>query len=106
MYYLTYKVTAHPSGITKEQVPDGEGACHSIIVHSMLYQPDGSFSLLTVGTDGRNDRDVEPNEMFKVWTLMASELADYDQLSPNKREFCKVVFESIADAIKKERARG
>lgn len=98
-YHLTYKITPHPEGIAKEQVPAGDGACDALIVHSLIYPPDGSLSLLTTGTDGRHARDVSPNEMFKVWSLMSKELADNEQLSKNKRELCQIVFETICAAI-------
>src|SRR6266498_1217518 len=98
-YKLTYKLKKHPKGITKEKIPAGFGGCDAVLFCSMLYPPDGSFSVYFIGVDGRKEGKIQENlediEWFKVWTLLASRLANSKTLSPDKKNFCQETFESM-----------
>ena len=65
----------------------------------MLYPPDGSFSLATPSLDGRTGQPVTDEELFKVWTLLASKLSDSMSLGNNKRHLASLVFEMVKTAI-------
>jgi hypothetical protein len=98
-YKLLYKMEKHPEGIAKEKVPAGFGACDAVLFCSMLYPPDGSFSIYFIGVDGRkNGKDMEnleDIEWFKVWSLLASRLASSETLPPDKKNICREAFESV-----------
>jgi hypothetical protein len=98
-YKLTYKLKKHPKGIAKEKIPPGFGGCDAVLFCSMLYPPDGSFSVYFLGMDGRKPgkegEDLEDIEWFKVWTLLASRLANSKTLSVDKKNFCRETFESM-----------
>lgn len=98
-YKLTYKLKKHPKGIDKEKVPDGWGATDAVLFCSMLYPPDGSFSVYFGGLDGRTKgplkEDLQDIEWFKVWMLLANRLAASKTLSPDKKNFCRETFESM-----------
>lgn len=98
-YYITYEMNVHPEGLVKRDIPEGHGAADAVVILSMLYPPDGSFSLAVPSLDGRTHRAVTDNELFKVWTLIASRLADSMTLSANKKEFARLVFEMVRTAI-------
>jgi hypothetical protein len=98
-YKLTYKLKRHPKGITKEKIPEGYGGCDAALFCSMIYPPDGGFSVYFIGVDGRKDGEIEENladiEWFKVWTLLSSRLAASKSLPPDKKNFCRETFESM-----------
>lgn len=98
-YRLTYKLKAHPKGIAKEKIPDGFGGCDAVLFCSMLYPPDGSFSVYFIGVDGRKEGKVQENlediEWFKVWTLLSARLANSKTLSSDKKNFCRETFEAM-----------
>jgi hypothetical protein len=98
-YKLIYNLTKKPKGITKERIPDNWGGCDAVLFCSMLYPPDGSFSVYFIGVDGRKDGEINENlediEWFKVWTLLASRLASSKSLPPDKKNFCRETFESM-----------
>lgn len=99
-YRLTYSATAHPGGIEKKDVPENAGACDAMIFVSMIYPPDGSFSMMHFSKDGRTDEELPVAEIWKAWALMAKSLSENLNLSPGKRAFCASVFQMVADAMK------
>jgi hypothetical protein len=103
-YRLTYKLRKHPKGIAKEKIPNGFGGCDAVLFCSMLYPPDGSFSVYFIGVDGRKDdgkdfENLEDIEWFKVWTLLAARLGNSKTLEKNRRDFCRMTFESMRAKI-------
>ncbi len=98
-YKLIYRLEKKLEGIVKEEVPEGWGGCDAVLFCSMIYPPDGSFSVYFIGGDGRKEGEVQENlediEWFKVWTLLASRLANSRTLSPDKKNFCQETFESM-----------
>lgn len=107
-YKLTYKLKKHPTGIVKEKIPDGFGGCDAVLFCSILYPPDGSFSVYFLGMDGRkpgkggskptedgSEEDLEDIEWFKVWTLLAARLGNSKTLEKNRKDFCRRTFESM-----------
>lgn len=99
-YHVTYKLEARPEGLTKEEVPEGFGACDAGVFLSCLYPPDGSFSMLLCSLDGRTKAAMSDDEIFKVWSLLAHRLAKSTTLSENKRSFAEAVFDTFALAMK------
>jgi hypothetical protein len=107
-YRLVYTVEAKPDGFAKCDVPPGFGACDALILCSLIYPEDGSLSAAFVSTDGRTNKDLDVNEIFKAWSLLATELMDREDLQPGKRNLCMLVHETIKRAIlnAKEKADG
>ena len=105
-YHLTYKVEAHPDGIDKKDVdPKERGGCTAIVVGSLLYPPDGSFSSAFVSLDGRTGKPLPDDELFKVWTMLAARLKDSKELGPGKRGVAAQAFETVRKAILMARER-
>jgi hypothetical protein len=98
-YKLIWKIEKRPKGVTKKKVPEGFGACDAVLFCSMIYPPDGSFSVYYMGIDGRSEKggmeNLEDNEWFKVWSLLASRLAASQTLSKEKKAICDMAFEDI-----------
>ena len=118
-YKLVYKIVSKgPDGIDAGDVHEGYGACDAIFMASIIYPPDGSLSHLYVGLDGRlpprNEETGEPADLddvewFKVWALLSARLARSATLSPEKKAFAALVFDTFcksieaADAVEKSK---
>ena len=75
-WHATYATHLHPEGLTREQVPEGHGACDALVIASLIYPSDGSFSSMFVARDGRTkDGELSAHEQFKAWSLWAGKLA-------------------------------
>lgn len=106
-YKLIYTTEPVPDGITKAQLdarPDHAklGACDAILLCSLLYPEDGTFSVYFVGADGRKTDgigELDDDEWFKVWTMLAHRLAASKTLPQGKREFAADVFETYRKAL-------
>ena len=108
-YRVTYSIISHKDGVTRENFfpahmeklkgPEDVGATDAVLVISMLYPPDGSFSMLLSTLDGRTDGEVDDNELFKVWTMLAKSLAESKTLGPGKRAFASQVFEEVRSVM-------
>ena len=90
--------------MTKDKIEEGFGGCDAVLFCSMMYPPDGSFSVYFMGVDGRKENkdqfeNLKDIEWFKVWCLLASRLAASTTLEDNRKEICRQTFERIRRAI-------
>lgn len=106
LYKLMYKVEKPPAGVGPSDVPEGYGATDALLLVSLLYPEDGSFSAFFIGVDGRPEGELEDksailddNEWFKVWTLLTKRLAESKTLPEGKKEYCRLVFEDFRKII-------
>lgn len=101
-YKLLYKPEGYSVEEAKAKAKEGFGSCDAMLFASLLYPEDGSFSCLFVSADGRKgiQEDLDDNEWFKVWSMLAHRLAKSETISPNKKELCHQVFEIIAASIR------
>lgn len=105
-YKLIYKVEKPEKPLTKHEVPEGYAATDALLLVSILSPPDGSQSTLFIPVDGRNEGKLSDpggvmtdDEMFKVWSLLSKRLSESPTLTEGKRDFCRMVFETIRQAI-------
>jgi|GEM_PF-3775579 hypothetical protein len=99
-YRIIYKVEHHPDGVPEDQIRvSGFGACDAILVGSLLYPDDGSYSSMFVSLDGRTGEELDSAEIWKAWTMLAKNLADETTLSPWKRALARNVFDVVRDVI-------
>lgn len=100
-YHVTYEVEPHTEGLTREEALATEkGAATAVIIASLLYPEDGSYSAEFVTLDGRTAKALGDDEVFKAWTMLTAYLAESEELSPGKREFCTSVFEAVRRAMR------
>lgn len=92
-YPLTYELRGEDPPLTRAEIEPGRGACDAVILLSLLYPEDGSFSLLIASKDGRTGDEVSDAEIFKCWGMLAERLAESRTLSPNKRELARTLWE-------------
>lgn len=100
-YKLKYDLPHVPGEFSPDEIKkEGMSGTDALIVFSLLYPEDGSFSALTMSVDGRNDgKELDDNELFKVWALQAKNLSESKTLSNPKKRFAEIVFEMFRDMI-------
>ncbi len=85
----------------------GRGGTDALVVASLLYPDDGSFSATWYSYDGRHQgRSLEDEEVFKLWALMAIRLSESETLGEGHRVFLTHVHEAIRDVFLSERSLG
>jgi len=97
-YKMTYRIDKVE--LTAGEIPEGWGACDATIIHSIIFPPDGSYSHFLTSLDGRTGEEMDTNEFFKAWTMMAATLAKRDDLSPGKKMLASGVWEAVCNAMK------
>ncbi len=103
-YFLRYDIEAHPKGISKKAAKgDGAGWADALFLASIIYPPDGSLSMLFMSKDGRTGKELDDNEWFKVWALLAARLAQSKTLGPGKRGLCADVHEMMCEMVKERK---
>lgn len=99
-YALRYDLKLIAGEFSKEDIDQNEtGLADALVVLSMLYPDDGSFSLGIVSLDGRTNKPVSSTELFKVWTMIAKQLSETNELSDARRQITRLAFEVVRDAI-------
>lgn len=97
-YKMTYQL--EQTEVTKDEIPEGFGACDAMIMHSIIFPPDGSYSHYMVTLDGRTGKELETLEEFKAWSMMARTLLGREDLSPGRRELVQLVWDTVVAAMK------
>lgn len=105
-YHVTYDVTPHREGLDREAIPEGRGACTAVLLASLLYPEDGSYSAAFVSMDGRTGEPLHDNEVWKAWAMLAAGLAESKTLAPNKRDLAKAVHDAVVAAIRGAKGGG
>jgi hypothetical protein len=103
LYKVSYKIETNDPPITadqaRERAEQGWGACDAVLMASILFPEDGSYSVLFASRDGRTDEELSENEMFKVWMMLANRLAQSDDLDSVKRAIAQTTWEIIVQSI-------
>lgn len=94
-YKIVYKIDIKPEGVTKEDVPDGDGATDAIAIFSILRGADGGVSYAFATCDGDTGKELSSPDEFKLWTIFASMLSEREDLGPGRREVCRKVVETV-----------
>lgn len=109
-YKVKYTMDPHAGDFTAEECREAGGGCDAFVLVSMIFDPSGAYSQKVVSFDGREDGDpVSEEDLFRVWTLMAYELAasdDFKKANPNKHALASNVHELVKAAVLRGRAEG
>lgn len=99
-YPLTYTITVHDPPLTADQVrAQNEGACDAVVIFSLIYPADGSFSSLLLSKDGRTGEELTDKELWKVWSMFARRLADSKTLDPARKAIAAIAFDDVREMI-------
>ena len=100
IYHTRYTFEPQAGAFTRDELGPDEGACDAFVFVSMLYQEDGSYSQQVATFDGRDRGEpLAPEELFKVWCLLATELSGREDLSEGRRDLCARIHRIVADAV-------
>lgn len=127
-YRLAYMAVPIPDGgMTKAEIQQraGElrklfaeaddadvGFTDALVLSSLLFPPDGSFSSMVIDYDGRDHGDRVPTiDMFKAFMHFARTLGLRGDLEQSRRDFCWDVWNDIMESMfgkrqTREEARG
>ena len=111
LYRVTYSHHLYPEGLTREQIDEMQekdpdlGACDALVMFSLLYPEDGSYSWLMIPRDGRTGKDLSDAEVWKCWAMLAHRLSMSETLSPGKKELCREVHEAVKETVRRSRGR-
>jgi len=99
-YRLKYVLQMKPG---HWKVPDAEapntGLTDALFVASILYPPDGSYSLHFWSADGRDACELSDHEIFKMWAVLANRLGRSRTLDPWRRKFAEDTFRDYFEAV-------
>ena len=96
-YPIIYSVEPRDPPVPRSEIPDGWGATDQLVVTSIM-KGEGGTSTLFMSFDGNTGKELPPTELFKMWMLLASQLAE-TLPEGNRRELCRDVFEAIRTGI-------
>jgi len=99
LYKLLYDITVEEKGVLKKDIPEGMGACDALLISSVIYPADGSFSINFISVDGQTNTDMTFDELFKIWAIMANMLSEHKNATPGKAALCNQVFDVIRAAL-------
>lgn len=100
IYKLAYELSYKPGEFTADKhEKEGVGLTDALLFFSIIYPEDGSLSSHFTSIDGRTKQPMDDHEVFKVWTLLASRLANSHTLGAGHKKFVSSVFEQIKQTI-------
>jgi hypothetical protein len=103
-YRVKYRVDELEAGnFTKAECLEAGGGCDALVLISMLFPEDGSYSQQVVSFDGRAGGDpISDSDLWKVWAMIAAQLAQNESFKAEhvaKHGLVEAVHESIRIAI-------
>lgn len=101
-YRLAYRLDPFPGHWRREDLErEGLAGADAMVLISILYPPEGSYSLLPLSVDGRTgEREpLSPGEMFKAWSVWGAGLADNEDLEDWQREAAKAATDIVRSVI-------
>jgi hypothetical protein len=103
-YNLKYSWDAVAGNFSKEDIKgEHDGLCDAMMVVSILFPEDGSYSQMIMSADGRTGKELSQDDIFKVWQMIAFTLERNNGLEGWHKEIIKQVCLSIRQIIKAQR---
>lgn len=97
IYPISYSVQSNK--FNKEYLQEHDlGGCDAIILHSIIYPPDGSRNEQMIAIDSEG-KQLNPEEVFKSFCGMAHSLSEDTRLRTDKREFCRGIIDAVRKAL-------
>lgn len=105
-YKLKYHLTKEVGEFNKEDFKAEDGGTDALIVCSMLYPKDGSYSQNFWSFDGRNEgKELPTGELFKFFMMMGATLAGRADLDPVRKEIAKMPANTFYRLVRLENIR-
>ena len=98
-YKLRWDLKFDCGEFSKEELGES-GGTDALVIGSLLYPEDGSFSATWFSCDGRDEgKPLDDQEIFKFWAMMAYSLSESKTLGEGHRALLRQVHETIRDAV-------
>lgn len=78
----------------------GNGLTDAIVILSILFPSDGSYSLMPITLDGRNGKQLPRHEQFKAWALWGARIAEIFPQEDARHKTAKAGVELLRAAIR------
>jgi hypothetical protein len=99
-YKLTFDMQPHPDGISGNKVEQMDKfGTDALFWASIIYPEDGSLSVMFGSLDGRNGKELNDHEWFKVFMLLSARLAESKSLDAGRIALAKCAWDMIRKTI-------
>jgi len=97
---ITYTITVHDPPIKSEDVEIGHGACDALLLGVVGIPEEGASHTSFHTINGFTGKHIEPGEQFKIWYLLARDLAQLLEPGTGRQEMCQMVSDKIAECYR------
>jgi hypothetical protein len=104
-YHLRYTLKFEAGEFSKSEIGQDQGAADALVILSIAYPDDGSYSMVPLSKDGRNNQDLDAKEMFKAWILLGQHIAQMGDLDECRKLIVETPFSMMRDFILSERTK-
>ena len=109
-YKVKYGLEPEAGEFTPEECREAGGGCDALVLVSMMFPADGSYSQAVSSFDGRTGgHPLHDSELWRVWSVLAAQLAGSETLRkqwPKRHALVDEVHERIRAAILAGRSYG
>lgn len=102
-YKLKYSCDAdcRSEGYTKEDIEtDHDGLCDAMIVISMLFNDDGSYSQCEMTADGRTGKQLSTIDIFRAWSMLGMGLSEDESFTGWQKHITQLHADTMRMALK------
>jgi hypothetical protein len=93
----------HDPPIQSEAVEIGHGACDALLLGVVGLTEDGDSQTTFHTINGVTGKALDPGEQFKIWYLLARDLAQLLEPGTGRQEMCEMVAGKIAECYQQAR---
>lgn len=98
IYKLRYKIETEAGKFSADSAKeDGDGLTDALLLVSMIEAEDGSYSQCFFSHDGRTNKDITDDKLFKAWTMIGMHLADNGRLNGWKKSLVETFANTLRD---------
>lgn len=98
-YVYKVRYAVETGEFTKESLEkDGCGGADAVIIHSILFPPDGSRSQKTFSISF-DETPLSVHQLFVSWALWANAISQHPDLDENKKAICEQAFEAFRELL-------
>jgi hypothetical protein len=105
VFHLRYKLDFESGEFSKSEIAEGFGAADALMICSISYPEDGSYSMVPLSRDGRTNQELTAKEMFKAWILLGQHIAQMDDLDEGRKLIAETPFQMMREFILSQRSK-
>jgi hypothetical protein len=94
-----------PGEFSKSELTEGQGGCDALVLLSILFPEDGSYSMLPATKDGRTGNELSAKEMFKAWMLLGDHISQMSELDEGRKIIAETPIQMMRTVMDKEKTK-